>query len=330
MTSRTMRALVHHGTGVADTRPADVPVPAPGPGEVLVALTASALNHRDLFVAAARTAADPPLVLGSDGVGVIAEVGPGGNAAAVGRRVLIDPCLGWRRASEVPEVPAILGGPSQGTFAEFVAVPAVNVHPVPAHLTDHEAAALPLAGLTAYRGLFTQAAVAAGQHVVIPGIGGGVALLALQMAVAAGAEVTVTSRSADKADRALTMGAAAAVGTPDYDAQLRRPADVVLDSIGSATFAAGMRALRPGGSMVSFGATTGADVSLSLRDLFFRQVRLIGTSMGSAEEFAAMLEFVGRHRIRPIVEAAMPLADGRKALACLQSGDVFGKLVLIP
>ncbi|WP_207400833.1 zinc-binding dehydrogenase [Actinomadura roseirufa] len=325
----TMAAVTHGGAPGLDgvsVRRRDAP--DPGPGEVLVRLRAAGLNHRDLFLADARTAADPAVTLGSDGAGVVEAAGPGA-AAAPGAEVVINPCIGWDDPDDVPEVPEILGVPADGTFAEYVVVPARNVAPKPAHLDWAEAAALPLAGLTAYRALFTRGGLRAGEHVLLPGIGGGVATLALAMAKAAGATVTVTSRVPDKLRLARGLGADHALGSgDDWSAAPGGPADLVVDGVGSATFAAGVAALRPGGRLVSLGATTGADVPLSLRDLFFRQISVLGTSMGSAREFARMLEFVTEHGIRPVVHGARPLDEGPAALADLAAGVQFGKLVL--
>ncbi|MDH6282694.1 zinc-binding dehydrogenase [Prescottella agglutinans] len=324
-----MIAATHAGPpGVAGMGVTELPTPSPAAGEVRVAVTAAGLNRHELFLIDRRDENSAPLVIGADGVGTIDAVGAGVDSGLRGRSVLINPCLGWPHTDEVPEVPEILGGPRPGTFAEFVCVPERNVHPVPAHLSVHEAAALGLAGLTAYRGLFSRARLCAGEHVVITGISGGVAPIALAMAVAAGAEVTVTSRSRDAADRALQLGAAhAVVGSERFDSALTRPADVVFDSVGAAAFAAAVRALRPGGRLIAFGATTGADVPMSLREIFFRQIEIIGTSMGSEEEFADMLDFVVRHSIRPVVDSVRPLTDVPSALAEMADAGGFGKIV---
>ncbi|MFD7547668.1 zinc-binding dehydrogenase [Streptomyces sp. NPDC059816] len=327
-----MKAVTHDGPGgLAGVAVNETAVQHVGPGDVLIELKAAGLNHRDLFVAGARTPADAPLVLGADGAGLVAATGDGvtGTGLAVGDEVIINPTLDWDRASEVPEVPGILGGPTQGTFAQYVVVPARNVLPKPGHLDWAEAAALPLSAVTAYRALFTRGALAPGEHVLLPGIGGGVATIALAMAKAAGATVSVTSRSEEKLRRARELGADHTLRSDaDWAAELVRPADLVVDSIGSATFAPALAALRPGGRFVTLGATTGADVTLSLRELFFRQISLLGTSMGSAEEFHAMLAFVAEHRLRPVVHRAFPLAEGAEALAELAGGSQFGKLVL--
>ncbi|MCP2261782.1 zinc-binding alcohol dehydrogenase/oxidoreductase [Streptoalloteichus tenebrarius] len=326
----TMTAVVHEGReGLDGVRVDAVPVPAVGEHDVLVELRAAALNHRDLFIVSARSEADSRLVLGSDGAGVVRAVGSAVRAVAVGDEVIVNPSLGWERADEAPAVPQVLGGPTDGTFAQFVTVPARNVAPRPSHLDWTEAAALPLVGLTAYRALFTRGGLRSGEHVLLPGIGSGVATFALLLAKAVGAEVTVTSRSEEKRRRALELGADAAVDSAgDWADRLSRPADLVVDSIGSATFESCLSALRAGGRLVTLGATTGADVRLSLRRFFLEQFSLLGTSMGSAEEFAAMLAMVDQHRLRPVVDRSYALADAPTALADLAEGRQFGKLVL--
>ncbi|MET9258744.1 zinc-binding dehydrogenase [Amycolatopsis sp. NPDC004079] len=329
MTTKVMRAVVHEGAaGVGGVRVAEVPVPQPGPGEVLVRLEAAGLNHRDLFIVDSRTPADPWAVLGSDGAGVIVATGAD-TSVEIGTEVVINPSLGWAEPDVVPEIPAILGVPTNGTLAEYVVVPAGNVLPKPAHLSWTEAAALPLAALTAYRALFTRGGLTAGEHVLLPGIGSGVATFALAMAKAVGATVSVTSRSPEKLARATELGADRAIGSGgDWAAELGEPVDLVVDSIGSATFDSCLSVLRSGGRMVTLGATTGPDVELSLRNLFFRQISLLGTSMGSAREFSQVVALVTEHRLRPAVHRVHELADGPRALGGLASGEQFGKLVV--
>ncbi|GHE89856.1 putative zinc-type alcohol dehydrogenase-like protein YogA [Amycolatopsis deserti] len=324
-----MTAVVHgNAAGLTGVRVTEVPSPRPGPGEVVVALRAAGLNHRDLFLVGARGPGDAPVVLGSDGAGVVVAAGPGA-AVEPGTEVVVNPSLDWDEPGGVPEVPAILGVPTDGTFAEYVVVPAKNVAPKPAHLGWSEAAALPLAALTAYRALFTRGGLRAGDHVLLPGIGSGVATFALAMAKAAGATVSVTSRSPEKCRRARELGADRAVGSgEDWRTALAEPVDLVVDSVGSATFGQCLSVLRPGGRLVSLGATTGAEVSLSLREMFFRQISVLGTSMGSAREFSQMLALVAEHEIRPVVHRTYSLDDGPRALADLAAGDQFGKLVL--
>lgn len=330
MTPAEMRAAVHQDrAGSAGIQQQLVPTPRAGDGEVLIALERTGLNRHDVFVMDARTESTPPLVLGSDGIGVVVEVGAGVSASKIGRRVIINPCLGWDDPSDVPIVPEILGDPRWGTLAEFVSVPANNIATPPAHLSDDEAAALGLAGMTAYRALFSVGDLRPDQHLLIPAIGGGVALLALSLARAIGARVTVTSRRPEMLERALELGATDALLTEsDWSKALGERVDLVLDTVGAPTFSRAVAALRPGGRLVSVGATAGAEVALDLRDLFFRQISIAGTSMASAQEFADMLRFVSTHEIRPVVGAIYPLDRAEEALEALSANTHFGKIVV--
>lgn len=306
-----------------------MPTPTAGAGEVLVAVESAGLNRHDIFSIDARPDGSSPLVVGSDGVGVIVEVGRGVSHSEIGRRVMINPCIGWDDPAAVPLVPDILGNPRWGTIAEYVAVPVRNVAAPPPHLTRDEAASLGLGGMTAYRALFTMGALRPGEHLLIPAIGGGVALLALSFARAIDARVTVTSRRPAMLDRAIALGATDAILTDsDWSNGLSSQVDCVLDTVGAPTFGKAIRALRPGGRMVSLGATAGAEVALNLRDLFFRQLSIVGTSMASAPEFDAMLDFVERHAIRPQVGATYGLSQAKDALSALASNRHFGKIVV--
>ncbi len=336
-----MLALVHGGAaGLDGLRVARMPVPEPAAGEVLLAVEYTGLNRHELFTAERRDGSEPARILGADAVGRVVGVGPaawpghgsdepalGGDGPALGDRVLLDPTLNWPERARVPEHPDLLGGRAPGTFAEFVAVPVGNAHPVPAHLSGPEAGALGLAAVTAYRALFTVGELAAGEHVLIPGIGSGVGLLALDLALAAGARVTVTSRSAEKRDFALARGAAAAVPSDEIGAARLPPVDLVVDTVGAASVPAALGTLRPGGRIVTLGATTGAEIRLSLRELFFRQLSLRGTSVGSAEEFRDALAFVREHGIRPVVDAVHPLEEAPAAMRASADGRTLGKTV---
>ncbi|CDQ42569.1 quinone oxidoreductase family protein [Mycolicibacterium neoaurum] len=323
----TMQALVHAGcAGPAGLRLAQVPRPEARDNDVLVRIAAAGLNRHELFVIDAHTDNEPKIV-GADAVGTIVATGDTAEQR-IGDIVLINPCIGWTRTEDVPEVPTIIGGPIPGTFAEFITVPSVNVHPVPPHLSEIEAAALGLAGLTAYRALFTKGRLEAGQHVVITGATGGAGTLAVSMAAAAGAHVTVVTRHSSKVAQAIALGAShVVVGIDGFDEKLHTPADLVIDSVGASAFPAALKALRPGGRVISFGATTAPDISLSLRELFFRQVTLEGTSMGSAPEFDQMLRFVTENQIRPTVHTVRPLSEAADALREMASGVAFGKTV---
>ncbi|MFF4775201.1 zinc-binding dehydrogenase [Microtetraspora fusca] len=325
-----MHAVVHAGApGVAGFRLAALPRPEPGPGQVLVRLRYAALNRHDLFVALRRDGTEPPLVMGSDGAGEVVALGPGASGVAVGDEVVIDPTLGWPVADDVPVVPGLLGGPPDGTLAEYVAVPAANVHARPEGLDWAEAAAMPLVAVTSFRALFTRGALRSGQHVLIPAVSSGVGTMCVRMALAAGARVTAVTRSAAKAEAARALGVHEVIvgddgGYPAPDT----PVDLVIDSVGAAYFSSHLAALRSGGRLVTLGATTGPDVSVSLRELFFRQISVIGTSVGSSEEFAQAMAFVRRHDLRPVVHDVRPLGEAVEALHDLRESGHFGKSVI--
>ncbi|HWA08266.1 MAG TPA: zinc-binding dehydrogenase [Opitutaceae bacterium] len=314
---------------------AEVADPVPAAGEVVVALKAAALNHRDVWIKLGQYAGLKfPCVPGSDGAGVVVAVGAGGDTAWVGREVVINPALDWG-GSEHAQGPkfSILGLPRDGTLAEKVTVPAVQLAAKPAHLSWEEAAALPLTGLTAYRAIFSRAQLKAGERLLITGIGGGAALWALQFAVAHGAEVWVTSSSPEKIARAVTLGA---VGGFNYAqsgwtaAAAKAPGrfDVIMDSAGGDGFEQLIDLAAPGGRIVFFGATRGNPPLLPMRKIFWRQVSLLGSTMGSPADWHALLEFVALHRLRPVISDVFPLARAAEAFALMERGGQFGKIVI--
>ena len=313
-----------------------VPDPAPGPGEVVVALTAAALNRRDVFVRKGVAKVPLPLTPGSDGAGVVHAVGAGVTGVSEGDEVIILPSLAWGDDQRAPGRGfRILGGPDQGTYAEQIVIPAANVFPKPARLSWHEAAALPLAGLTAWRSLFTRARVQPGDTVLVIGIGGGVATFALNLAKAAGCRVVVTSSSDDKLARAAELGADAGVNYrtegDDWPSAVKNAngggVDVVIDSVGS-TWAGSIDACAPGGRVVVFGGTGGAKVELGVRPVTLGQVALLGTTMGSPAEFAQLLAAVITQSWVPVIDSVRPLADAAAAHEREEAGLHFGKLVL--
>jgi len=313
-----------------------MPDPIAQPGFAVVRLKAAALNHRDLWVQLGQYAnIRLPLIPGSDGAGVVESVASPADQPWVGREVIINPSLDW---GEDPRAQGpkfrILGMPDPGTFAERIALPLANLAPKPAHLSWEQAAALPLAGLTAWRALFTRARLQAGEKILVTGAGGGAALYALQFAVAAGATAWVTSGSDDKLARAKTLGAAGGANyrTPDWGAALSAAAgglfDVIIDSAGGEGFGQLIELTRPGGRIAFFGATTGNPKGLDLRKCFFRQINLLGTTMGSPADFAGMTDFVAGKNIVPVVDRVFPLAATEEALRHMESGAQFGKIVL--
>lgn len=322
--------------GVGQLAVAEVPIPVAGRGEVVVRIQAAALNHRDYWILQGQYAGIVyPCTPGSDGAGAVESVGPGVDPAVVGRSVIINPSFGWGHsaAAQGPEF-SILGLPRAGTLAERIVVPVAQVSPVPGHLAWNEAAALPLAGLTAYRALFTRAGLRAGEKVLITGIGGGVSLIALQMAVAAGAEVSVTSSDPTKRARAAALGAVHGFDytQPDWSrgAAAGGPYAVVLDGAGGPGFDALIDLAAPGARLVTYGATRGNPSALALRKVFWRQLSLLGSTMGSPDDWAAMLAFVTLHRIMPVVSSVHSLAEAAEAFRRMGRGEQFGKLVLTP
>lgn len=333
-----MKAVVLHETGgPSQLRVEEVPTPTPGAGEVRVALKASALNRRDYWM---TVGAYPrivfPAVPGSDGAGVIDAVGAGVPRSRIGEEVVLYPAREWGEDWRCggPNF-RVLGMPDQGTHAEFVCAPAADVYAKPEHLSWIQAAAFPLAGLTAWRAVVTHGEVQPGQKVLVTGIGGGVATCALLWAKYHGATVFVTSGSPDKLQQAKRLGAAGGVDyhAPDWSAQIRQMSggiDLVIDSAGGAVVNAALATLNGGGRFVFFGATLGNPrEGLEMARIFFRQLRIQGTTMGSPAEFAAMIAFINRHRIEPVIDQIYTLDDAAAAYQRLEVGDQMGKLVLV-
>ncbi len=328
-----MRAI--RFTAVNQLEIASVAEPQPAAGEAVVRVRAAALNHRDVWIKAGQYAGLKfPCIPGSDGAGVVESVGPGVDPAWVGREVIVNPSLDWGENEPAQGAGfSILGLPRDGTLAEKVAVPAANLAPKPAHLGWTEAAALPLSGLTAYRAVFSRARLKPADRVLITGVGGGAALFALQFAIAHGATVFVTSGSAEKISRAVALGAAGGVSytKPAWAAALAKAHglfDVIVDSAGGEGFNDLLDLAAPGGRVVFFGATRGNAPALALRKIFWRQLSLLGSTMGSPGDFAGMLEFVARHRLKPVVSGIFPFACAAEAFALMERGGQFGKIVV--
>jgi NADPH:quinone reductase-like Zn-dependent oxidoreductase len=227
-----------------------------------------------------------------------------------------------------------LGLPDDGTFAEYVRVPVANLVEKPAHLSFEEAAALPLAGVTAWRAVMTRAQLRAGERVLITGIGGGVALFALQFAVAAGARVFVTSGSAEKLSRAASLGASGGVNYRDSDWVQRLRSltsggfDVIIDGAGGDGFSDLLDLAVPGGRVVTYGATLGNPGNVVIRRIFWKQLNVLGSTMGNAQDFAEMTAFVSRYAIRPVIDKVFAASEGEAAFRRMEAGEQFGKIVL--
>ncbi len=303
----------------------EVPIPDASGNNRLIRLRAAAINHRDLYIQQGLyPGIKTPIILGSDGAGMTED----------GQEVIINPAFDWGDNPDFPDKSfTILGLPHNGTFAEYLSVPHKQIYPKPKHLSFEEAAALPLAGLTAYRALFTKGWIKAGQKVLISGVGGGVALFAFQFALALGAEVYVTSGSAEKRAKALEMGAKAAFDYKEADFGKRIGKEtggiqLIIDSAGGSGFAELTKCAAPGARIVTYGGTRGKINNLSPQIIFWKQLHILGTSMGNDTEFAAMLEFVNQHQIHPVIDSAWKLSEGNKAFARMEQGGQFGKVVL--
>ena len=331
-----MRAVVLTSLGDPDNlRLQQRPDPVPGPGEALVRLHAAALNRRDVWIRKGRYAGiKVPIILGSDGAGEVVEVGDRVDRAWQGREVVIDPTFNWGSDERAQDNGfSILGLPVDGTYAEMVVVPAANLHPKPASLSWEEAAAVPLASVTAYRALVTRANVQAGETVLVTGIGGGVATCALQIARHLGAKVFVTSGHDTKIAAAKRLGAMGGVNHHKDDwvktlvAEIGSRPDVIIDGAGGETFNRSLDALKPGGRLVSYGSTLGPAQTVEVRRIFWKQLNVLGSTMGSPSDFTAMLKLY-EAGLEPVIDKVFPLEQADDAQIRLEAGDQFGKIVL--
>jgi len=342
-----MRAAIFHEFGGPDVvRVEEVPRPEPGPGEVLIEVKASAMNHLDLWVRRGLPIQTTmPHIGGSDVAGVVSALGAGAREAGVpvGARVVVDPSIAcgrceWCRRGEEPLCAEyrILGEHTQGGFAEYVVAPARNLYVIPDDYPFERAAAAPLAYLTAWRALVTRGRLAAGESVLVTGASGGVATAAIQIAKLAGARVFALTSSAH-VRRVSELGADVVYDRTrqDYGRELwqatgKRGVDVVIDSVGSATWTASVRALAKGGRLVVYGATTGAEATTDLRLVFWKQLEIIGSTMANRREFRDAMDQVFSGRLQPVVDVVWPLERAADAHARLEAGDAFGKVVLTP
>ncbi|MEL7691160.1 zinc-binding dehydrogenase [Citromicrobium bathyomarinum] len=329
-----MRALFLQDTETAPSIE-NVEDPAAGAGEAIVSIRAAGLNHRELWIGKGQyPGMTLPATLGADGAGVVEAVGNDGDKSLAGREVVLYPGLGWGDDLRFPAADfGLLGMPGPGTIAESIAVPAANLFPKPAHLDFVQAAALPLAGLTAWRGLTTKAGLREGETVLITGIGGGVAMQALDFAVAMGARVWVTSSSQETIDLAVERGAqGGAVYTEDGWAKaLGRaagPIDVVFDGAPAGGFPAYVRTLAMGARVVVYGSTAGPVFKASAPDIFLRNLSIIGTNVGNPKEFGEMLDFVAEHQLVPLVDRSFKFEEAADALRYLEQGHEAGKVTV--
>lgn len=309
-------------------------LPEPKAGEVRIKIKAAALNHRDVYITQGLyPGIQLPCVLGSDASGVVDALGEGCAAHWQDAEVVVNPNIQWGDAERHQSTEYhILGMPSDGTFQEYICVPQDRLAPKPTHLSFEEAAALPLAGMTAYRALFGRAQAVAGERVLISGVGGGVALFACQFALAAGCEVYVTSGSASKIEKAIALGARGGVNykEEDWHKQLRAQAggfDVIIDSAGGEGFAKLVDLTRMGGRVAFYGGTRGK-FTLSPQRMFWKQVSILASTMASDEEFQAMIHFVATHKLVPQCAQRFSITEAAAAFAYMDEGKQFGKIIL--
>ena len=314
----------------------ELPDPVPAAGEAVVRLHFCGLNHRDVWIRQGLYARiQLPCVLGSDGSGVVESVGQGVDPKLVGKRAVIIPCEKWG-----PDPAAqgkdflILGMPRQGTMAEKIAVPASMIVELPGHVSFEDAAALPVAGLTAWRSLVYRGGLKKGEHVLITGIGGGVATLAMLFAQALGAQVSVTSGSEEKLAKAREMGAIAAANykeknwEKDLVAKAGRPPSLIVDGAGGDGLNNLIAAAAPAARIVLYGATRMSPNKLEMARIFFKQVDIRGTTMGTDDEFREMIKLVAEHRIKPVIDRVFPLSQAVEAVRLLEESAQMGKILL--
>ena len=309
--------------------------PMPGKGQVLIKLHAAALNHRDLWIQKEQeTPSSTGIILGSDGSGVIESVGEEVDEVRIGQAVVINPSIGWGKNPAVQsDAFKILGFPDPGTFSEYVAIAQKYVFEKPTHLSFQQAAAMPLSGLTAYRALFSKARLRPGEKVLSMGVGGGAALWALKFAIAFQAKVFITSSSEEKLREGLVLGATAGFNYKEKNwvEKMKKEAGgfhVIIDSAGGEQFPHLLDLTFPGGKIVIFGRTAGNIPSISPGMLFWKQLSIFGTTMGTEDEFLSMLDFVHKHKITPVIDKVFPLAEVNEAFNRMEEGGQFGKIVL--
>ena len=333
----------HEFGGPAVLKLEDAPLPEPGQGEVLVALRAAALNHLDLFVRSGGVPKTPrPHIGGADGAGVVLKNGPDAEGFAPGTRVFFDPGLSdgtcdycARGEHSLCDRWEILGEHRDGTFAQAAVVPEVNLRPIPEGLSFEQAAAFPLVFLTAWRMLVSKARVRPGETVLILGIGGGVAIAALQIAKYAGAQVFVTSGHEEKLERARKLGADVLINhrTTDFSKEVwgltkKRGVDVVIDDVGAATWPGSIRALARGGRLVTCGATSGPKPEEDIRRIFQKQITIYGSTMGTRQDWEQLTRLLAAGRLKPVVDQAFPLEETAAAQERMERAEQFGKIVL--
>jgi zinc-binding alcohol dehydrogenase/oxidoreductase len=329
-----MKAIVLEGIHQA-LELQEVPTLQPEPDEAIVQLRAAAFNHRDWWIQKGQYAGLKfPIILGSDGAGIVSHIGERVDKNWIGKEVILNPGMNWGNNPKAQSKDFhILGLPQNGTFAQYVKVPAQCLHPKPPHLSFEEAAALPLAGLTGYRALFSRAQWTTQDQLLITGIGGGVALLTLQFALALGGKVYVTSADEEKLQKAQNLGALGGINykIQDWHKQLQAMAgffDVIVDSAAGEGFPKLAELAAPGGRIALYGGTQGNIKEIVPARLFWKQLSVLGSTMGTESEFKAMLELVSQHQVHPIIDRVFPLEEAEQAIRRMDNARQFGKIIL--
>ena len=342
-----MKAVVfekHGGPEVLEYK--DVPEPKPGPGEVLIEVKATSINHIDIFLRRGMPGIKVPMpkIVGSDAAGIIREIGPGVSGLNIGQRVTINPGISCGRCEFCAAgfgsqctAYAMVGENRDGAYAELVAVPAHIVLPIPDSISFEDAAAAPLVFLTAWSMMVSKGNIRPGEDVLILGAGAGVGTAAIQLAKMTGCRVFVTASSDKKLERARQLGADFLINykTEEFDKKIReltnkRGVDVVVDYIGADTWVRSLRSARRGGRVLTCGATTGFAPQTDLRQMFFRQVQVIGSTMGSHRDFLDVMNCVFRGQLQPVIDRVLPLREANRGHELLEERAVFGKIVLTP
>jgi NADPH:quinone reductase-like Zn-dependent oxidoreductase len=316
---------IHEDGGPDVLRYEDAPDPVPGKGQVLIALRAASLNHLDIWIRKGLPSVPKPRILGADGAGVVVA----GEGFAPGDRVVLNPGLdhGDGRIT-------VVGEHTDGTHAELIAVPALQVYPLPDAIDFEAGAAFPLVFETAYRMLVTKANLQEGEWVLVWGIGGGVSTATLAIAKALGARVIVTSSSAEKLERARGLGADATFNHDEDDVPAGVKeltgggAHIVVDNVGEATWRRSLDSARPAGRICVCGATSGPNPPANLHRIWWKQLTIYGSTMGSKEDFEAVYELVNSGRVAPVVDAVFPLVEAAAAHERLEAGEQLGKIIL--
>ncbi len=340
-----MKAVVFHEHGGLDVlNYEDVPDPAVGPDEVLLRVRATSVNHLDIWVRRGIPGINLPHISGSDVAGIVEEVGERVEHVSPGQRVLANPNLSCgkceyclRGEDSLCRDYKILGEQVDGGYGELVKVPGKNAIPLPDHIDFQEAAAAPLVFMTAWRMLISRAELRPGEDVLVLGAGGGVATAAIQIAKLVGARVFATASTQEKLQRAKETGADIGINYQEveFDKEIkkltkRRGVDVVLDSVGAATWVRSLKSLAKDGRLVTCGATTGPKPQTDIRYIFWNQLRIIGSTMASTNELLAVLKLLWERKLEPIIHRVMPLQEAAEAQRLLAERQVFGKVVLVP